>query len=373
MKALALGTLFALAALSAAGPPVERFRAADRFTFSSGDDSPQYGNVDANVRVVMQVTFLGQQVFDSTSGQPETATTKTAGSLDFRIRLSDFDPLFPPDTVTMVGADLGNDRVRHACDDVLPGPYPIEGTFNGVYVNIVLRNVRVTGSLTGLYRTVPLTLNGVLSDWVDTQFDDENAGAGNSFAIVPGQVSGYIISPIFTVTSLRADLTDMQQAGQVPLPAPVVVRPDSATVVLGRTDSGDVTSLRQEDGVSLRVCRFIVPNQSVAPIQVRVDGTTAVPPLMLDFTVRSRMATVGSFSQTLELFDWTSNAYDPADARTDLIDTNFASRTQSATGSASRYSASGALRAKYSVRQSGPAASLVWCHEADLAVWSVRG
>lgn len=373
MKALAVGALLALAAVSLAGPPVERFRNSDRFTFSSGDDSPQYGNVDSNVRVVMQVTFLGQQVFDSTSGQPETATTKTAGSLDFQIRLSDFDPLLPPDTVTLVGTDLGNDRVRHACDDVLPGPYPIEGTFNGVYVNIVLRNVRVTGSLTGLYRTVPLALNAVLNDWVDTQFDDENAGAGNSFAIVPGQVSGYIISPIFTVTSLRTDVTNVQQAGQVPLPPPVVVRPDSATVLLGRLDAGDATSLRQEDGAVLRVCRFIVPNQTVAPIQLQVDGTTSVAPQLLDFTVRSRMATVGSFSQTLELFDWTSNAFDPTDRRTDAIDTNFAARTQAGSGSVAKYSASGALRGKVSVRQTGPSASVVWCHETDLAVWNVRG
>ncbi|MGE0001533.1 MAG: hypothetical protein AB7T05_05635, partial [Fimbriimonadaceae bacterium] len=60
----------------------------------------------------------------------------------------------------------------------------------------------------------------------------------------------------------------------VPGSAPEVVVPSSFATVLGRLDAGNVGSLAADDDDYLRHCKFIVPNALVAPVRVRVNGTT---------------------------------------------------------------------------------------------------
>lgn len=153
-----------------------------------------------------------------------------------------------------------------------------------------------------------------------------------------------------------------------------VVAPQTVTVVLGRHASGNLSSLGRQDNDSFRVCKFLVPNQQISPIQVEVSGAAFVGTCTgLTFSVKSRMVDGGQFSQSLDLWDWTINDWDTTDTRTDSLGTSFAVNNLLATGNVSRLlrNSDHALRARYRIRQTGPSAALLWCHEVDEAVWLV--
>ena len=369
MKRISCLAFVAFASWTQAGQPVERFRSANHMTFCHGSLDTRYGNADANTHIVMQVFILGTQTFDSPANQAEANVPKTAGSLNFAIKLSDFDPTLPPDTITFDGSDLGNDLMRHTCDSVLPGPYHQAGTINGTSYDLTLRNVRVTGILNSQGSnsvTLPF-VNPVLNEACDVQFDDP-AGSSNSITIVPQQVSGWVVSPIFTVSSMRVDITGIQHAGQVPAH---VIAPASFAVQLGRLSGGDLTSLAMPDGAALQVCKFIVPNQQVPPVIVEVVSPPVSVPAYLSFATVSRMSVTGIFQQILGMYDFSGTGYTSGDTRTDPSTTNYDYRVLNGT-SVSRYvDGSGALKARYQFRQNGPAASLSWCTDQDFAVWYV--
>lgn len=156
------------------------------------------------------------------------------------------------------------------------------------------------------------------------------------------------------------------------VPPSVTVPPSAYTVTLGRHDSGDVTSFRSTEGNVFRVCKFVVPNQLVAPIQVTLDAISPVPNAgSLTFSATSRMASAGSFSQQVELWNWTANAWDASATRTDALSTTMTQRDLVAGRDPARFFQTGsfALRARYQVRKTGPSAVSAWCHEMDRAVW----
>ncbi len=366
-------TAFLLAICSVAafaGQPIDRFRSADTFTFSQGSADTRYGNADCDVKVTMNVFLLGNQVFDNPGNTPETALSKSPGTLDFTLKLSDFDPLLPPDTVTMTGSDQGNDLMSQTCDQILPGPYTIQGTYQGIQVNLTLTNVHVTGTMLsqGSNNVTEPEVNPVLGRLCDVQFDDP-VGSNNSFVAIPQQVSGWIISPTFTVKSLRVDITGVHQACQVPAH---VVAPDSFSALLGRVETGNTTSLADTDGDVLRVCKFIVPNQNAAPVTVEVFGTLPDLPQYISLYTNSRMTVSGVFQQILDLYDFAGSGYATGDTRSDTITTTLTSRKLDATGAVDRYLGTGnTVRARYRIRQTGPAANSVWCAEHDQVGWIV--
>lgn len=371
MKRLLVLALVALSPFVQAGQPIERFRSAAQFTFCQGSIDQRYGNADATYKITMQVFILGQQVYTGPSYSAEAPYSKTPGTLDFTIKLSDFDPTLPPDTVNMIGTDLGNDQMQHITDSLLPGPYTIVGNYGGVDVNLTLRNVRVTALLKSQNsnNVVAPTVNPVLAKFCDVQFDDMNAGAGNNILAIPGSVSGWVVSPVFTVSSMRIEVNGIQQAGQVPAH---LVPATSHRVVLGRQDAGNVASLSAVDADALRVCKFIVPNQQVAPVNVEVETTIPGSPQYLSLVAVSKMDTTGLFQQTLDMFDFAGSGFASGDARTDAVTTTYQTRKLDATGSLTRYQGSGDLyRARYRVRQTGPAASPSWCADHDQVAWIV--
>ncbi|MCW5935783.1 MAG: hypothetical protein KIT11_00555 [Fimbriimonadaceae bacterium] len=153
----------------------------------------------------------------------------------------------------------------------------------------------------------------------------------------------------------------------------VVVSPSSFQVRLGRLDSGNLQSLLTEDNNALRVCKFIVPNLVVPPVNVEVNGVSPTAnPSSLKTAVKSRMVHTGSFRQTLEMFNFTTNTWDATDTRSDAINTAYATRELTGTGALGRYVGAGsAIRMRYTVRQTGPAAVVNWCHDTDLVNWTV--
>ncbi|MBS1715583.1 MAG: hypothetical protein JST30_14740 [Armatimonadetes bacterium] len=370
MKHIVLFTLAAAAAAAHAGQPVERFRGADRFTFCFGSAEARYGNLDATVTILVKADFLGDQSFTSPTTTPEARSDKAAGSLDFTIKLSDFDVNLPPDPVTLAGTDLGSDRLRHVADTVLPGPYHIQGVYNGIDVDITVQNVHVTAKLDSQASnsvTLPW-VNPVLGELCDVQLDDDPSGGGSTVSAVPAQVSGYIVSPLFKVRSLRVDVTGIDQSGQVPAH---LIRPTGFNVALGKLGSGTTASLRELDGDALMVCKYLVPNANAAPINVEFTANGQVPQYLSLWSV-GRMANSGQFSQTLEMYDFAGSGYAGGDVRTDPIGTSFVPRKLDATGDVSRYfQGQDALRARYRIRQTGIASVALWCSEHDQVGWIV--
>lgn len=147
--------------------------------------------------------------------------------------------------------------------------------------------------------------------------------------------------------------------------------PTHVTFQFGRVDSGNLASLLSDDGNVLRVCRFITPNAIVPPVQFEVEsratGMGTLDALRLD--VKSRMFTAGSFSQTLELFDYALGQYrdfnlEPA------FNTVFATRTVQATQPVASYmNAARDVKARVSVRKTGPSAAVAWCAEFESWGW----
>ncbi|MCW5935747.1 MAG: hypothetical protein KIT11_00375 [Fimbriimonadaceae bacterium] len=147
--------------------------------------------------------------------------------------------------------------------------------------------------------------------------------------------------------------------------------PSSITVRLGRQQSGNVNSIRARDTNYLVVCKFIVPNLVVPPVQVEINGTApGSSASALSFLIRGAMVNTGSFSQRLDMFNFVTNAFDVTDFRNDTWTTTFQEVTLNATGSIGRYIGAGnAVRARYQIRQTGPASVNLWCNRTDYAEW----
>lgn len=373
MKLRTLVSLFIIscsACQAFAGQPTERFRSATRFTMSQGTADPRYNNADSNIKITLDVFLLGTQVFNNPGNSPEAIYNKTAGSLDFSIKLSDIDPTLPPDTVTMVGSDLGNDLMSHTANSTLPGPYHLTGTINGTSYDLTLSNIHVTGNLLsqGSNNVVLPYINPVLTDLCDVQFDDP-VGSNNTIVAVPGTVSGWVVSPVFTVRSMRVDTTGIQQAGQVPAH---VIAPSSYMVTLGRVDAGGLPELQSIDNNAMRVCKFFVPNAVVPPIRVEVTTQLSALPQFLTGLSNAHMFNGGSFQQILRLYDYSQNSFGTGDNRTDAINLNYEFRFLNCTGPLSKYiDANNNVKMRFEVKPVGPVSVPFWCSEMDFLGWVV--
>jgi len=154
---------------------------------------------------------------------------------------------------------------------------------------------------------------------------------------------------------------------------PVVVTPNTFAVTYGQVAQGDANSLLAQDGDALRVCKFLVPNQQAAPVNVQVSGVCPAGTLeSLKLVVRSRMVNNGVFAQTLALFDFADGAYSTVDKRTDSLTTAYKTVELPATLDPGRYvSGSRVVRVRYQVAQTGPSSVSLWCHDVDLVRWEL--
>jgi hypothetical protein len=153
--------------------------------------------------------------------------------------------------------------------------------------------------------------------------------------------------------------------------APSRFSPSSFLTVRGNNTGGNLASLAANDGNALRHCKFLVPNQLVPPVEVRVDAAGAVAaPSVVAAVVRGAMASSGSFSHGVELFDWVAGAY--GDGGSAAVTTSESIVTATSSGAAGRYvGAGGSLRARYTVVKTGPSSVATWCYNADEFVWLV--
>jgi hypothetical protein len=178
---------------------------------------------------------------------------------------------------------------------------------------------------------------------------------------------GRYTDPTITFTNCF-DLSSTSRSAELVVRARRV--PRSFTVRFGRVDAGDVGSLGSQDGNVLRICRFITPNLVVAPITIEVNSTApGSSASVIRYTQYARMITSGSFSQELDMFNFSTNAFG-ATSGPQAITTSFGSQfVQVSTGANSYIGTGNAVRARYQIRKTGPAAAAVWCHATDHAYW----
>jgi len=149
------------------------------------------------------------------------------------------------------------------------------------------------------------------------------------------------------------------------------VVPTSVTVRLGRIDAGNVVSLRADDANYLRVCKFIVPNSIVPPVNVEVSTTApGATASQIVYEQLARMFHAGSFNQQLEL--WNYNTGNWGATTNGALGTVFVNRTVTVNAGANNYiGPANAMLARYRISQTGPAAVSAWCHEVDYVNWEL--
>jgi len=281
---------------------------------------------------------------------------------------------------------LGGDLYVYTVDNGHPGAlvaaYPDlanahvnTGLFNNVFNADIYSNTLAVpalelpaGSYFLAFRTVENRINGQKNGALTTRVAIGSARAHWNFSVSrEGAVGeGWMTMDAFNLVQ------DQEWAFHVR--GSTVIEPTSYTVKLGKAASGNVASLKSADGDALRVCKFLVPNAQAAPVNVEIDGSSPVAsPGSLSFAVRSKMASSGQFSQTLDMFDWNANGFDPVDVRTDALTTSYSVHELAGSGSLGRYvrSGDGQLRARYRVRVTGVSSVALWCHDVDRAVWYV--
>ena len=147
----------------------------------------------------------------------------------------------------------------------------------------------------------------------------------------------------------------------------VNVVPSAITVIYGRIVSGGVSSLTFEDGTTLRMSRFTVPNNLVYPITLRIEAYIPSSTAILSFSVLSRKVSVGAYSQSLNLYNWTTNLFDPNTNVTAMLQGSFTTMDCSASGDVSRYvrASDRKVMALVRVRPIGPTPVLHWETEYD--------
>lgn len=174
---------------------------------------------------------------------------------------------------------------------------------------------------------------------------------------------------LFTANLISGTLTDTVYPGfgargaDYALNMPFGVAGTLGAVNFGRVDSNNANCLADRDGDVLRVCKFIVPNQTVPPIQFEVNINGPSGQSIFDMLVHSRMNTSGSFrahvdakrisdSQFVQLF-----TYNPTTSYTNHSLQNLQVSTY--------LNANGDGTFRVRVFQTGPSSSPSYCFELD--------
>ncbi|MCW5939086.1 MAG: hypothetical protein KF884_03900 [Fimbriimonadaceae bacterium] len=201
------------------------------------------------------------------------------------------------------------------------------------------------------------------------------AGQSNSITVAPNATANSLPYGIYTgnITARNA-FTGGTASRTATLTISARLQPTAFTVRLGRVDSGNLNSLRVLDNNSLRMCRFIVPNATTPPVNVEVDTTApATTASAMSFIIHSRMVNSGSFSQDIQLFDWTLSDWSTTARRVDAITTTFVTRTLNVPTPINRFirSSDRLVRARWRIAITGPVSVPAWCNDTDFVGWEV--
>jgi hypothetical protein len=158
---------------------------------------------------------------------------------------------------------------------------------------------------------------------------------------------------------------------RVPTTQTTAVAPTSFTLFRGNLVSGGLAQLANEDNDPLVATLGLVLNQTEAPIQLIVEATSpTASPTSFRFKTVSRVNT-GGLQQTIELFSFQTQSYEVLDTRG--ATTAYQTVTVDAAGNLARFVDPGnlQLRAKVSLRQSGPVSIYPWTASFDQTQWTI--
>ncbi|MBS1724432.1 MAG: hypothetical protein JSS66_15930 [Armatimonadetes bacterium] len=164
-------------------------------------------------------------------------------------------------------------------------------------------------------------------------------------------------------------------ANLVPIAASQQAVPVNAvTVVYGRTISGSVADLVDADGACFRFSRFTVANLQVDPVTLRFEARLPAAPSSLSFHITGRCVAIGNYTQSLNLFDWTKNVFDPFTNATAPLLQSGTTMVCGTFGPPSNYmrTTDNKAMALVRVRVAGPTPLLFWEVEYDQAYFEVQ-
>jgi len=191
---------------------------------------------------------------------------------------------------------------------------------------------------------------------------------GPGFYDIPaGLVTGPLGEVVYTGATHDGLAYDTQTFQIRPI---LLVQPSSYTLRLGRRDAGNLASTYADDNDNLRICKFIVPNQSAPPINIEFDSTIPAdyPIRTIEFQTIIKANTVG-LQQDVQLWNYLKNGWDTSALTSvtlneqltttpGLPDPNVEGTTRN-------------VRSRVRVKQIGPVTLSIWCAELDLAGWRV--
>ncbi|MBS1724562.1 MAG: choice-of-anchor B family protein [Armatimonadetes bacterium] len=198
--------------------------------------------------------------------------------------------------------------------------------------------------------------------WYDTFPSDDRTdfvGAWSSYAFFPSGtvITNDINSGAYVLDVSQATKKDMGLTG--------------FTVDRGAIVSGGLAELSAVDGQDLVVKKGLTVNPGEAPIQITFEGTCLWQDISkLQFNLRLRVDTLG-LAQTIELYDWTSNTWQQVQqGSAPLADTTY----NSIGASPDRFVEQGTrrMKARLSLKASGPTSIANWKTLVDLANWTIN-
>lgn len=146
-----------------------------------------------------------------------------------------------------------------------------------------------------------------------------------------------------------------------------VVSPITMAVRLGKIQSGDLNSVsRLGDGNALTLCKFLVPNQSVEPINIEFTAqasTNSVSRLIASAT--SKKATAGLFGVILDLYDWTNQRFDSQNGLQASLQSTFTTLRLKPSTPNKYVNASQQIVFRLRFKSLGPSAQVTWCCDID--------
>jgi hypothetical protein len=150
-----------------------------------------------------------------------------------------------------------------------------------------------------------------------------------------------------------------------------VVLPSTVSLFRGVLYSGSLSSLFFTDGNVLEVLTGPTLNNTEAPVQVVVTGTSpTLTPTSLTFTVTAKVDTAGT-AQVISLYNYSTAKYDVLDTRAGT--TSNQTVTVTASGTLSNYvNASKTVQARVAYPQTGPTLIYRWDASIDLTNWTIQ-
>lgn len=226
----------------------------------------------------------------------------------------------------------------------------------------VLSYTSETGRPDGDWLVTSLSRAGVpLYEWKwDTGVGNYDIPTGVAAASL-----GEVVATGFTFINNQADMDTFQ------IRPILLIRPDSATIRLGRLNSGTLASLYSDDNDYYEMCKFIVPNQTVAPVNVEFDAVVPAeyPIRTIAFDTAVKANTPG-LQQDTQLWNWLNNSWDPS-VYTNLNLAEVKTRVDglpdpNVDGTTRR------VRARIRVKPVGPVTVNLWCVQIDQVGWRIR-